>query len=151
MRVTSGVRELRFMGIVAAVSALAWGCQLVGGKGSTGEGVSGADAPLMRVPQGDFEGFLEIEGGRVNGILTLATSGGDGFRGSFRSPPDLVASGRGRMRGREFRLELSYEGACPGRMTLVGRLEAASGDLTGSVKASDCTGVADGTFLFRPG
>jgi hypothetical protein len=54
------------------------------------------------------------------------------------------------MRGEEFRLDLSYGGSCPGHMRMVGRVEAGSGDITGSLRASDCTGDADGTFLFRP-
>jgi hypothetical protein len=134
------------MGLAGLLLAGAWGCQLVGGGRSPGPG-----AGSVPIPEGRYEGFMEIEGGRVNGTLTLTPSGGAGFDGSFESPPDLLASGQGRMRGEEFRLDLSYEGPCPGRMRMVGRVEAGSGDITGSVRASDCTGGADGTFLFRPG
>jgi hypothetical protein len=101
------------------------------------------------VPEGAFGGFLEIEGGRVEGTLTLTPSGPLSFDGLFESSPDLTARGPGRLRDRWVRLELSYSGSCPGRMLLDGRWEEAEGNLTGSVEASDCTGIAKGTFLFR--
>jgi hypothetical protein len=91
---------------------------------------------------------MEIEGGRVNGILTVTPLGGNELEGTFDSAPDLLATGEGRVRGQEFSLNLSYEGACPGRMELLGIWEPASGEISGSVRASDCTGVAQGTFLF---
>jgi hypothetical protein len=102
------------------------------------------------MPQGVFSGFLEIEGGRVDGVLTLTPRGGGELEGFFEAPPDLVAMGRGTFRQEELRLELSYEGACPGRMRLNGRWQKGSGTLSGSVRADDCTGRADGTFLFSP-
>jgi hypothetical protein len=144
-------RWLWVLGAAVALSTGVWGCQLVGRGGPTSPGISGPEAEPLPPPQGTYSGFMEIEGGRVNGTLTLIPSGGEEFDGFFESPPDLLARGQGRMRGLEFRLDLSYEGSCPGRMRLTGRVEAGSGDLTGAVRASDCTGAADGTFLFQPG
>ena len=139
-------------GALTLLAALTWSCQLVGGGGPVEPSQPRAEAPPVPVPvpAGAFFGFIEIEGGRVDGTLTLTPAGGPEFEGFFESPPDLVAVGRGRIREREIRLELSYEGACPGRMVLDGRWEDASGNLTGVVTASDCTGEARGTFLFQP-
>jgi hypothetical protein len=123
---------------------------MVGGWGFGESGVSPPGGSEATVPRGEFEGFFEIEGGRISGTLTLTPSGGRRFEGFFEAPPDLVALGEGRMRERELRLELSYEGACPGRLALDGRWEAATGNLSGVAMASDCTGDARGTFLFLP-
>ena len=125
------------------------GCQLVGSSGGAPSPAPTSE-PTRSLPQGAFRGFLEIEGGRINGMLTLTPRGGVDLDGFFEAPPDLLAMGRGGMRGEEFRMELSYEGACPGKMTLVGRWEEGPGTLSGAVRASDCTGRANGTFLFSP-
>jgi len=122
------------------------GCQLVGSSG----GSQAPSAPSGPLPQGKFQGFLEIEGGRINGDLTLTPRGGQDLEGFFEAGPDLVAAGQGSVSGSEFHLDLSYEGACPGKMTLVGRWEVGPGTLSGVVRADDCTGRAEGTFLFRP-
>jgi hypothetical protein len=138
------------LGLLALGVALLWGCQVVGGWGFGESGASLPGGSEASVPHGEFEGFLEIEGGRISGTLTVTPSGGRRFEGLFKAPPDLVALGEGRIREREMRLELSYEGACPGRLTLDGRWEAATGNLSGVATASDCTGDAKGTFLFLP-
>jgi len=122
----------------------------VGGSPPSGAPDLGPRITPGALPQGRFEGFIEIEGGRVNGILTLTARGETDLEAFFESPPDMVAMGKGRMRGEELRLELTYEGSCPGRMTLLGRWEASNGNLTGSIRASDCTGEGEGTFLFQP-
>jgi len=141
------------MVMALALGALAQavsGCQLIGGSRSTIQGPPGDEAMTVPVPQGDFLGFLEIDGGRLNGTLTITPAGGVEIEGFLEVPPDMVAIGQGRMRDRDLRLELSYEGACPGQMTLVGRWVVGSGNLTGVVRARDCTGNAEGTFLFQP-
>ena len=125
------------------------GCQLVGSSGDP-RAPEPSSEPTGPLPRGAFQGFLEIEGGRINGILTLTPRGGTDLEGFFEAPPDLVAMGGGRFREEEFRLELSYEGACPGKMTLVGRWQVGPGTLSGEVRADDCTGKAEGTFLFSP-
>ncbi len=134
--------------LLALVLVLVNGCQLVGGGGPRSAFDTAEDRSTASAPEGRFEGFLEIEGGRVEGALTLTSSGPLAFDVLFESLPDLVARGPGRLRDRWVRLELSYGGACPGRMKLDGRWEEELGRLTGSVEASDCTGVAGGTFLF---
>jgi len=144
------VSVLARLGLLVALILSGWSCQLVGGRGPADPSQLRAEAPSVPVPEGAFEGFIEIEGGRVNGTLTLTPTEGAEFECFFESPPDLVAIGRGRIRDREIRFELTYAGACPGRMTLDGRWETASGNLTGGVGASDCTGEARGTFLFQP-
>ena len=149
-RFVSVARGMARGGALTLLAALTWSCQLGGGGRPAEPSQPRAEAPPVPVPAGAFLGFIEIEGGRVDGTLTLTPAGGPEFEGFFESPPDLVALGRGRVRDREIRLELSYEGACPGRMVLDGRWEAASGNLTGVVTASDCTGEARGTFLFQP-
>lgn len=149
-RFVSVARGLAQGGAVTLLAAFAWSCQLVGGRSAPAPSQPGAEAPPTSVLEGMFRGFIEIEGGRVNGTLALTSTGEREFDGFFESPPDLVAIGQGRIRGREIRLELTYEGACPGRMRLDGRWEDASGNLTGVVTASDCTGEARGTFLFQP-
>jgi len=123
------------------------GCRLVGGGHSEGPEREG-DTAAGTIPEGSYRGFLEIEGGRVSGTLTIRPVFGSEFAGSFDSSQGLLATGRGEARGEGFRLELSYGGECPGRMALTGRWESAAFRLTGSVRASDCTGVAVGTFLF---
>lgn len=151
-RVLSNLRVRRAgrFGLLLLGAQLTSSCQMLGGWGFGEGGDYSPSGTEVSVPQGDFEGFLEIEGGRISGTLTLTPSGGRRFDGYFEAPPDLVALGPGRMRERELTLELSYEGACPGRLTLEGRWEAATGNLSGMAWASDCTGIAEGTFLFLP-
>lgn len=124
------------------------GCKLIGtgGSGLDPDATPEASVPM---PQGLFNGFIEIEGGRVDGGLTLTPRGGSRLEGLFEAPSDLVARGSGRLDGEEIRLELSYEGTCPGRMTLTGLWAAGAERLSGVVKARDCTGQAEGTFLFN--
>jgi len=136
------------LGAIVMISALQ-GCTLVGssgGRSRTGP-ASEVDGPM---PQGAFRGFMEIEGGRIDGVLTLTPKGGSDLEGFFEAPPDLEAIGRGAFRDEELRLELSYEGACPGKMTLTGRWQEGPGTLSGVLRADDCTGRAEGTFLFSP-
>ncbi len=130
-------------------SAVLSGCTLIGSGGGGDPGREGEAEVVAGLPQGDFNGFLELEGGRVDGVLTLTPTGGSRLEGFFEAPPDLVAIGRGSLAGYELRLELSYEGPCPGTMDLRGRWEEAAGSLSGSIRARDCTGEARGTFLFR--
>ncbi len=141
-------RSIAFL-CVALVTANAVGCRLVGRGGTAGTPSSPSQGASIPLPEGPFDGFLEIEGGRINGVLTVTPAEGNQIEGFFESSPDLVAMGRGRIRGEELWMELSYEGACPGRMEMVGKWEPASREISGSVRASDCTGVAQGTFLFR--
>ena len=128
------------------------GCQLVGiSSEPSSPGVTEVHGqPTEPMPQGNFSGFLEIEGGRLDGTLTLTPRGGTELEGFFEAPPDMFAAGRGRYRDGELKLELTYEGACPGKMTLVGKWQEGPGTLSGSVRAKDCTGEAEGTFLFSP-
>lgn len=131
--------------VLAAVLLLApAGCQLVGSSAPGRE--ADVSAPP---PQGVFRGFLEIEGGRMEGDLTIEPTGGGRLEGAFEAPPDLMARGTGRFRNGELRLELRYGGPCPGGMTLQGRWVSSPGTYSGAVEASDCTGSARGTFLFN--
>jgi hypothetical protein len=142
------LRPGALLGSLALVLTLQ-GCTLVGsggGPASTGP-TSDVEGPI---PQGAFRGFMEIEGGRIDGVLTLTPSGGGNLEGFFEAPPDLVAIGRGAYEEGDLRLELSYEGGCPGKMSLNGRWQEGPGTLTGTVRADDCTGRAEGTFLFSP-
>lgn len=136
-------------GLLFAVSLGISGCRLVGGQGPQGPGVEGPEALSAGPPLGSYLGFLEIEGGRVDGRLTVSDMAGGDFRGSFESTAGLIASGQGRTGGHGFQLELAYAGDCPGTMVLTGRWESATFRITGSVQASDCTGAAAGTFLFE--
>lgn len=125
------------------------GCVLVGSSSRSPlpEQSSELEGPL---PEGVFRGFLEIEGGRINGVLTLTPKGGRELEGFFEAPPDLLAIGEGRFEDSELRLHLRYEGDCSGEMRLTGRWEEGPGTLSGKVRADDCTGRAEGTFLFSP-
>lgn len=136
------------LGLSGFAILLAGGCQLVSGRTPDTGFDAAEDRSTAPVPEGRFEGFIEIEGGRVEGTLTLTPSGPLSFEGLFDSSPDLLARGPGRLRDRWVRLELSYGGSCPGRMRLDGRWRDEAGELSGSVEASDCTGEAKGTFLF---
>jgi len=147
-RIPPGWRVFAFTS-VAILATSAGGCHLVGRGGTADTPPAPSEVASIPLPEGPFDGFLEIEGGRINGVLTVTPSGGNQIEGFFESSPDLVAMGRGRIRGQELWMELSYEGACPGRMEMVGKWEPASREISGSLRASDCTGVAQGTFLFR--
>ena len=149
-RIHFGSEQRSFrLGLSGLAVLLASGCQLVSGRTPNTGFDAAEDRSTASVPEGSFEGFIEIEGGRVEGTLTLTPSGPLSFEGLFDSSPDLLARGPGRLRDQWVRLELVYSGSCPGQMKLDGRWEEAEGSLTGSVEASDCTGVAKGTFLFR--
>ena len=141
------MRKSRYLVLVLLLGL--GGCQLVGALGGFG-GPDISSEPTGPLPQGAFQGFLEIEGGRINGELTLSPRGGTELEGFFEAVPDFKAMGQGSFSDEEFRFELKYEGACPGKMMLVGRWQAGPGTLSGSVRADDCTGKANGTFLFRP-
>jgi len=124
------------------------GCQLIG-RGSPGPEAPRASEVSVPMPSGLFQGFMEMEGGRVEGSLTLTPRSGRELEGVFESPPSLVATGRGTVRGSDLSLELAYGGECPGRLRLRGSWEAVSGTISGRATARDCTGEAEGTFLFR--
>lgn len=145
-------RDLRRWGsLFLALSLLALGtggCRLIG-AGGPGPEPDPARETSVPMPRGLFQGFIEVEGGRVDGGLTLTPRDGSRLEGFFEAPPDLMATGSGRMDGDEITLQLRYEGACPGRMTLEGSWEAGVDRLSGVVRARDCTGQAQGTFLFN--
>lgn len=134
--------------VLVLLSLAAGGCRLIGSGSPDPVSRPGPEAAAPQ-PSGPFDGFLEIEGGRMDGTLTLTPRGGNDLEGFFEAPPDMVAAGRGSARGDEINLELSYEGACPGRMRLRGSWDMNSGRFSGVVRARDCTGEAEGTFLFQ--
>ena len=85
----------------------------------------------------------------MEGTLTLTPGGRNKVEGVFEASQDLTAAGIGEVEGSELDLELTYQGACPGGMRLRGSWELESGRFSGLVRARDCTGEAEGTFLFQ--
>ncbi len=120
-------------------------CQMVG-EGRTTIPTPVEAGPAPPGPEGTYGGHLNIDGGEVPASLTLIREGSGKLLGFLELPSELEAQGEGEVSGRSFRLELSYGGECPGRMVLVGRWEPGAEILTGVVRASDCTGKAEGSF-----
>lgn len=137
--------------VVFCVLALLAGCQRVGlwTPGSDGPGPAATGASSS-VPDGVYQGFIKLEGGRTNAALQVTESGRTSVDGVLQLSSDWVAEGEGTRRGPDLRLELRYGGDCPGTLTLSGRWDAALQTLTGEVHASDCTGTAQGVFSFGP-
>ena len=108
----------------------------------------GGDPPAVRV-EGSWTGALEVEGQEIVGVLTLTQRGRD--LGVMFSSTGLIgrATGSGRVEdGGRVRLELEYNVQCPGTIVLSGAILDRDTRLRGSVVATDCTGDADGAFVF---
>ena len=117
---------------------------------STGCGVIrfGGSPPAASL-DGSWTGALEVEGQEIVGVLTLSQRGRD--LGVRFSSTGLIrqATGSGRIEeGGRVRLELEYNAQCPGAMVLSGAILDRDTRLRGSVAATDCTGEAEGAFVF---
>lgn len=112
-------------------------------------GVEEKARPLLDPSLGKvYQGFLMIDGGEVPAALQLVRDGRRGLLGALQATSGIEAEGTGRLRGEAMELELSYGGACPGRLVLEGRWDRETENLSGTVRATDCTGSAEGTFRF---
>jgi len=119
-------------------------CQIIGGSGPGLSGVESREAGSGEV----YQGFLEMDGGRVPAALELVREGRRDVRAALQATSGLLADGEGELRGRTLSLDLSYEGDCPGRMSLEGEWNQDERTYEGSVQASDCTGSGRGRFSF---
>lgn len=143
---TLGVRRLALLGAAYLFPVILSGCQIIGG-GSPGG--AGEDAWGFKPPEGVvYQGFLEMEGGRVPAALELVREGRRGVRGALQAASGLRADGEGNLRGRTLSIDLTYGGDCPGRMSLEGDWDQEEQTYEGVVEASDCTGNSRGTFQF---
>ncbi|MBT8396397.1 MAG: hypothetical protein KJN92_05500 [Gemmatimonadetes bacterium] len=98
-----------------------------------------------------YQGFLEMDGGRVEAALELIHEGRRRVRGALQGASGLMADGEGVLRGETLSLLLTYGGTCPGRMELEGVWDREARVFAGAVEASDCTGPGQGTFHFSAG
>ena len=121
------------------------GCQIIGGRPETRN--SGTDGPGSR--DGVlYQGVMMMDGGDISAALELVREGRRGLLGAMQTTTGIEAEGEGAVRGKGFHLELSYGGACPGRMVLDGEWDPDTSSISGTISASDCTGSANGTFRF---
>ena len=126
-----------------AVLLLLTGCQMIEGLGS------GSGAPGPGSTQGVvYQGFIEIDGGDLPAALEIIRHGGRAVRGALQASSGLMAEGEGQLRGQNLKLELTYGGDCPGRMSFDGEWDQESQSYEGEVEASDCTGSGKGRFRF---
>ena len=132
----------RFLISLAALSLGA--CQVIGGSGA---GPSPTDTGEFGTGE-VYQGFLEMDGGRVSAALEMVREGRRGVRGALQATSGLLADGEGEVRGGTLSLNLSYQGDCPGRMFLEGEWDQDAKTYEGTVEASDCTGNGRGTFSF---
>jgi len=132
--------------LLGTVLLLLAGCQMIGGSGS---GPYGPEAPGAESSQGVvYQGFLEMDGGKVLAALEIIQEGRRNVRGALQASSGLMAEGEGQLRGETLSLELAYGGDCPGRMSLEGEWDQDEGSYEGTVEASDCTGKSQGAFRF---
>ena len=147
MRLTS--QEGRWLGCRLGLWALVMGvlsltgCQMIEGLGS-GPGPTGPGSPEGVV----YQGFIEIDGGDLQAALEIIRRGGRAVRGALQASSGLMAEGEGQLRGQNLKLELTYGGDCPGRMSFDGEWDQESQSYEGEVEASDCTGSGKGRFRF---
>ena len=108
----------------------------------------GGDPSAVRL-DGSWTGALEVEGQEVVGVLILSQRARD-LRARFSSTGLIgQATGSGRIEdGARVRLELKYNVQCPGAMVLSGAILGQGTRLLGSITATDCTGDAEGAFVF---
>lgn len=109
---------------------------------------SGGDPPAARL-EGAWSGALEVEGQQIVGTLTLIQRGRE-LRARFSSTGLIrQATGGGRIEddGR-VRLELEYNVQCSGAMVLSGEILEHDTRIRGRLTATDCTGSAEGAFVF---
>ena len=141
----------------ACVLALALGaCAMVGGSGGGPRPDEGPDAAVPSEVQGEtlrsYGGSVTFDGSRIP--LTLDLVGDEREFSARLSIPslDLDAGGSGTAQGDELAVHLSYEGACPGRLELVGRFRDGVRRVEGDLLAVDCTGEEQGAvvLLLRP-
>ncbi|MFH1763791.1 MAG: hypothetical protein ABIF09_06335 [Gemmatimonadota bacterium] len=122
------------------------GCHVIGGSGP---GPSSPGATEAGFSQGVvYQGFIEIERGKLTSALEIVRRGRRDVRGALQTSSGLMAEGEGRLTGQTLNLELVYGGACPGRMHLEGEWDQDSGIYEGVVEATDCTGKGGGIFRF---
>ena len=108
----------------------------------------GGDPPVVSM-EGSWSGVLEVEGQEIVGVLTLSQRGRG--LGAIFSSTGLIgqATGSGTVEeGGRLRLELAYNVQCPGTIVLSGSIIDRDTRLRGSVAATDCTGDAEGGFVF---
>jgi hypothetical protein len=138
-------RSRRASGSLLVLSLLG-GCQIIGGGAPGG---AGEDAWGFQPPEGVvYQGFLEMDGGRVPAALELVREGGRRVRGALQAGSGIRADGEGSLRGTTLSIDLTYGGDCPGRMSLEGEWNQEEETYEGVVEASDCTGRSSGTFRF---
>lgn len=117
------------------------GCMAVGGSGPASPG-SGPQQGVV------YHGSLFLDGGDVTAALEIAREGRRDVRAALQATSGLLADGKGRIRGDDLSIELVYGGQCPGAMELNGKWDQEAGTYQGELSAQDCTGKAEGTFLF---
>jgi len=99
-----------------------------------------------------YGGSVPFGGDRIPMVLELSPDGQ--ALSAHLSIPSLAldAGGPGWARGEELTADLTYEGPCPGHLTLDARFVEGSRRIEGRLKATDCTGVEQGDvlLLLRP-
>ncbi|MCJ7628696.1 MAG: hypothetical protein MUO50_09955 [Longimicrobiales bacterium] len=154
-----GVERRRIFGLPSwlfmTAPLLLAGCHVVGGSGPgpSSPEATGATDPTDPTDPGFsqgmvYQGFIEIEGGRVTAALEIVRRGRREVSGALQTGSGLMAEGEGRLSGQTLTLELVYGGTCPGRMSLEGEWDQDSGSYEGVVEATDCTGKGGGFFRF---
>jgi hypothetical protein len=127
------------------------GCQVIGGGPGRPTRDRSPEAPGAEFDPAEgevYQGYLEMDGGRVQAALQLVRDGRRRVRGAFQGVSGVVADGEGVLRGETLSLLLTYGGDCPGRMELEGVWDRGAKVYEGRVEASDCTGSSSGTFSF---
>ncbi len=123
------------------------GCQVIGG--GPRDRSPEAHRPELDPADGDvYQGYLQMDGGRVQAALQLVRDGRRRVLGAFQGVSGVVADGEGVLRGEALSLLLTYGGDCPGRIELEGVWDQDARVFEGTVQASDCTGSSFGTFSF---
>jgi hypothetical protein len=144
--------------VVLTLALTAGGCTTVGAPGPARSGppsnpeqrMQRSETVYSAAPDGIYQGVMQLDGGQIGAALELQEAEGGTLRAYLQLSTDWVAEGKGDRRRNGLRVELSYDSGCPGTMILTGRWEPASDRLAGEVRASDCTGGAEGTFSFSP-
>jgi hypothetical protein len=131
-----------------AVAALICGCGAIRFESDPEPAPPPPPPPSLPMLAGDWAGVWEIEGQRIQGTLVMQQAGTD-LKATFSSSAlGGAAYGTGSLDGERIQLELKYNLSCPGTARLTGDLQGQGTQIEGALSATDCTGKADGTFVF---
>lgn len=140
-----------FLTLPMALAAVLSGCTRVGAPAEASPAAPVARAPEAEAAPVRYTGIATLSGRRVPVVLEVRPEGGDDVAAQLRIPElEMAAAGKGSWRGSRLTLELAYGEGCPGSVRILVERDPV-GRLSGTLRARDCTGEAEGPLALEYG